>query len=169
MPFSHIKGKVLQKTDLDKTRSKWGHIRHPSGSVTAAQAIILTAPGRAGALPLAHIHPVGENTGKCRDAQIWLCPISPHQISAKAAFFHLPPWTPNKDQQLEAPHHCQAQHPRTCHLCSSLPFVLICCVFALIARLGQATVALCRTWRREVLQLGCCQRTDVTGWVTARC
>lgn len=93
----------------------------------------------------------------------------PYQISAKAAFFHLPPWTPNKDQQLEAPHHCQAQHPRTCHLCSSLPFVLICCVFALIARLGQATVALCRTWRREVLQLGCCQRTDVTGWVTARC
>lgn len=72
VPFSHIKGKVLQKIDLDKTRSKWGHIRHPLGYMMAAQEISLTA-GQAGALPLARTHSVGENTGKCRDAQIWLC------------------------------------------------------------------------------------------------
>ena len=88
---------MLQKTGLDKTRSKWGCIQHPLGDMTAVQTIIPTAPGRVWAPASARIHSASKNKSKQRDwcyTPIWMC--FSHQISAKAAVFHTPPQTPTR-------------------------------------------------------------------------
>lgn len=110
-----------------------------------------TAPGRVRALASAQIHSAGKNKSKQRDWCLYILFLLSNLC--KSSSCPPPPLDTYKDQQLEAPYHCQSQHPRTCHLHCSLPFVLICQAFALIARLGQATVALCRTWRGKFYSL----------------